>query len=161
MRPVIFYLYNNALVNIAHRLEWEMSVNDAEKNFMTLEEERLLRLKEYAHHVSQTYQQLVPKISQVISSSYLSSHPTRVLKTSEFCCSAIVTTQRTDVRVRRVARFHNHHRHGEPVRRRSERPSAARLLSGTHESGYEQKEKNIRERFSTGVFPTITTIIIV
>jgi len=52
------------MINV-HRLEWEMSVNDAEKNFMTLEEERLLRLKEYAHHVSQTYQQLVPKISQV------------------------------------------------------------------------------------------------
>ncbi|KAL4097041.1 hypothetical protein QTP88_021881 [Uroleucon formosanum] len=49
------------------KLEWEMAVNDAEKNFMTLEEERLLRLKEYAHHVSQTYQQFVPKISQLSS----------------------------------------------------------------------------------------------
>lgn len=49
------------------KLEWEMSVNDAEKNFMALEEERLLRLKEYAHHVSQTYQQFVPKIAQLSS----------------------------------------------------------------------------------------------
>jgi hypothetical protein len=48
-----------------------MSVNDAEKNFMALEEERLLRLKEYAHHVSQTYQQFVPKISQVIRTEIL------------------------------------------------------------------------------------------
>lgn len=42
-----------------------MSVNNGEKNFMTLEEERLLRLKEYAHHVLQSYQKFVPKISQV------------------------------------------------------------------------------------------------
>lgn len=48
-----------------------MSVNDAEKNFMALEEERLLRLKEYAHHVSQTYQQFVPKISQVTRTEVL------------------------------------------------------------------------------------------
>lgn len=56
-----------------------------------------------------------------------------VYTTSSFCCClAIVETQRTYVRVRRVARLCDHHRHGEPVRRRSERPSAARLLSGTH-----------------------------
>lgn len=42
-----------------------MSVNNGEKNFMTLEEERLLRLKEYAHHVLQSYQKFCPKISQV------------------------------------------------------------------------------------------------
>lgn len=42
-----------------------MSVNNGEKNFMTLEEERLLRLKEYAQHVLQSYQKFCPKISQV------------------------------------------------------------------------------------------------
>lgn len=40
-------------------------MNNGEKNFMTLEEERLLRLKEYAHHVLQSYQKFCPKISQV------------------------------------------------------------------------------------------------
>jgi len=147
---VFFYLYNNAHLNTAHRLEWEMSVNDAEKNFMTLEEERLLRLKEYAHHVSQTYLQFVPKISQVTSSLYILiySHPDScLLKTAVFCFLAVVATQRTDLRVRRVTRFYNNHRHGEPIWRRSERTSSARLLSGTHESGNEQKEKNIGERF--------------
>jgi len=137
-----------------------MSVNDAEKNFMTLEEERLLRLKEYAHHVSQTYQQLVPKISQVTHRrTHSSPRPTCINTTISFCCClAIVETQRTDVRVRRVARLRDHHGHGEPVRRRSERPSAARFLSGTHESGDEQKEKDIGERFFVGPFPAATTV---
>ncbi|VVC41607.1 Hypothetical protein CINCED_3A006964 [Cinara cedri] len=49
------------------KLEWEMSVNEGEKNFMMLEEERLLRLKEYAQYVLQSYQKLVPKISQITS----------------------------------------------------------------------------------------------
>lgn len=147
---MFFYLFNNAHLNTAHRLEWEMSVNDAEKNFMTLEEERLLRLKEYAHHVSQTYLQFVPKISQVTSSLYLYTYLfspgfVYILKTAVFCFLVVVATQRTDLRVRCVAGFYNNHRHGEPIRRRSERTSAARLLSGTHESGDEQKEKDIRE----------------
>lgn len=42
-----------------------MSVNKGEKNFMSLEEERLIRLNEYAQHVLQSYQKFVPKISQV------------------------------------------------------------------------------------------------
>jgi len=98
-----------------------------------------------------------------LSSSYLYTHLlTRLIAyiTAAFCL-AIVATQRTDVRVRRVARFHDRYGHGEPVRRRSERPSAARLLSGTHESGDEQEEKNIGERIFTGVFPTATIMIIV
>lgn len=63
------------------RLEWEMSVDNGEKNFMTLEEERLLRLKEYAHHVLQSYQKVVPKMSQV----------------SQFVCTKLKFT--TDCRV--------------------------------------------------------------
>jgi len=135
---------------------------------MTLEEERLLRLKEYAHHVSQTYQQLVPKISQVTPSSYplltissTDSYTCLYITPAFCCCLVIVATQRTHVRVRRVARFRDHHGHGEPVRRRPERPSAARLLSGTHESGDEQKEKDIRERIFTGLFPTATMTVVV
>lgn len=42
-----------------------MSVNNGEKNFMSLEEERLMRLNEYAQYVLQSYQKFVPKISQV------------------------------------------------------------------------------------------------
>ncbi|XP_025412380.1 nostrin [Sipha flava] len=49
------------------KLEWEMSINNGEKNFLTLEEERLLRLKEYAQHVLQSYQKFAPKISQISS----------------------------------------------------------------------------------------------
>lgn len=62
-----FFLFksNNSLSFEMYRLEWEMSVNNGEKNFMSLEEERLSRLKEYAHHVCQSYQKFSPKMSQV------------------------------------------------------------------------------------------------
>ncbi|XP_050531762.1 nostrin [Daktulosphaira vitifoliae] len=47
------------------KLDWEMSVSNGENSFMTMEEERLLRLKEYAHHMLQSYQKIGPKISQI------------------------------------------------------------------------------------------------
>jgi len=62
----------------AHRLEWEMSINNGEKNFMSLEEERLLRLKEYANHVWQCYQTFVPKIAQVRDGELLYRNARRV-----------------------------------------------------------------------------------
>lgn len=63
-----------------------MSVNDGEKNFMTLEEERLLRLKEYAQHVLQSYQKFIPKISQV---TYR-----RIWILSRFSCEFVARTEK-------------------------------------------------------------------
>jgi len=59
--------YTHCVRTARAKLEWEMSINNGEKNFMSLEKERLLRLKEYAKHVWQSYQQFVPKISQISS----------------------------------------------------------------------------------------------